>query len=85
MKPQEQAALFGEGTFRTVAIASASSDYCFPLLGNLAVKASNRPCAILAFMAIIVRMPKGNDGGANAARAEQLPFQQKQYKQCTIT
>jgi hypothetical protein len=73
----------GQGTFLTVSIALASSDYCVPLLGNLGVKASNCPGAIFTFMAVAVRMPNDCDGGATAASAERLSFQQKQYRQCT--
>jgi len=66
------------GTFLTVANAPAGSDYCVPLLGNLTVKASYRPGAIFAFMAVTERMPNGCDGGATAANSEGLSFQPKQ-------
>lgn len=68
----------GQRTFLTVASASASSDYCVPLLGNLTVKASYRPGAIFVFMAVTERMPNDCDGGATVESAERLSFQQKQ-------
>jgi len=42
------------------------------------VKASYRPGAIFAFVAVTEHMPNGCDGGATAANAEGLSFQPKQ-------